>query len=381
MIPDFVPARWTLPGTPVGGDLQTIAAISDRRRLPPDRMVRVDVGTDRSTPIADHSDADQIALHINDPPSQTNVDGRPIGNVLLLHGITGCHAAPYMKLIACRLLRLGYRTFRIDARGCGVMRGSARTITHAARSDDVSAAIEHIASTHDGPIAAIGMSLGGNQLLRMLGRIATGQTAAGHVVDRLVAAAAVAPPADLQVCSANMQRRRNRIYNRYFIRALLRRMPPVAQRSRAVAAAIARGIPKTLRSFDNAITAPLAGYDNVDAYYDDASSAPMLTKIHLPTLIVAAQDDPIIPVSTFQSLPPLTESPPAPGVQTLITRHGGHAGYIGPPKTTWLADTLASWTHRQSLSHCRSLSPKDELQPPSATKHPRPSAQVNRTGA
>ena len=345
---NFRPAAWTLPRTPIGGDLQTIAAINDRLRLPAQRVDRIDVG--------DGDDADQIALHVNCPGGKSIGDrstrhqftrgelaNRPArGNVLLLHGITGCHAAPYMKLLATGLLRRGYRTFRIDARGCGSMLHRAATITHAARSHDVAAAIRHIAGHFGGPIAAIGMSLGGNQLLRMLGR--------GDAPERLVAAAAVAPPVDLPACADNMDRRRNRIYNRYFIRALVRRMPPVAARNPIVRRVTAGPLPTTLRRFDDAITAPLAGYRNVDHYYDDASSVSLLARIAMPTLVIAARDDPIIPVAAFEPLPRITDDPSVDkfggggGACALITDHGGHAGYIGPRRTHWLADRLVDWT-------------------------------------
>lgn len=344
--PGFRPAWWTLPGTMIGGDLQTVMAIRHHQKLPPERTEMISVGQDH--------DADQIALHVNSPsdlhvnlPSNLHVNfasttdspAATSPNVLLLHGITGCHAAPYMIRLASRLAGQGYRTFRMDARGCGVLRKNAQTITHAGRSDDVAAAIEHIADHHDGPINVIGMSLGGNQILRLAGRIGSGQTSAPPWLDRIGRIAAIAPPVDLPRCAENMERLRNRFYNRYFIAALFKRLPPAIRDKPLIQSVLAKRLPKTLRRFDDQVTAPLAGFNSGQDYYQQSSAANDLASIKIPTLIVASRDDPIVPIDSLGDL----TSPASPSLSLLITNRGGHAGYLGRGQSTWLVDRLADW--------------------------------------
>lgn len=305
-------------------------------------------------PSENHSSNNQSAAKIGptdlqaSTTSPANERGRPAaGNVLLIHGISGCHAAPYMIANAVELLRRGFRTFRMDNRGCGSLRETATTITNAARSADVAAAIAQIAKNFDGPIHAIGVSLGGNQLLRLAGRIGSGVDAPPAGWDRIGSIAAVAPPIDLPLCSANMDRLRNRIYNRYFIRALIRRIPPAVAASSVVRMALTGPSMRKLRQLDDRITAPLGGYGDAMEYYHDASAIRWIDHIRVATQIIAAADDPIVPPSTFESASVANNSV----INRLLTRRGGHVGYIGPRRSGWLAQRLADWTQLHGVSH------------------------------
>lgn len=346
-VPPFRPAWWTLPGTFIGGDLQTVLAVKDTHSLPPQHTDFVLVG--------EGDDADQIALHVNEP------SGTAVGNLLLLHGITGCHAAPYMKRLASKFLQLGFRTIRMDARGCGVMKDNAATITHAGRSDDIAAAINFIAEKWTGPIHAIGMSLGGNQVLRMAGRMGANLVAPPAWIDRFRSIAAIAPPVDLPACANNMDRLRNRFYNRYFIAALLKRLPPAIHETSLIAALRSRRLPKTLRNFDDCVTAPLAGFSGVDDYYRQSSAVTTLASINIPTLIVASRDDPIVPIQSFGDI----SRPPSPHLDFLVTNRGGHAGFLGSKGSVWLVDRLSDWVRDKMI--VRSHAPRS----PHYTRLPR----------
>lgn len=331
------PVPFRPPWLWAGGHRQTILAALER---PPATTYRA-VATPLET-----RDGDWLVLH-DDRPDRWQ-PGDP--TLLLLHGLCGCHAAGYMIRWAERFTRAGVRTFRLDMRGCGAAFERSRQLTHAGRSDDVVDALDEIArQTRSGPLWALGVSMGGNQLLRACGRgdaseakASSGSSSPG--LQRLCRVAAIAPPIDLPCCSENMQRISLRPYNWYFIRALLRRVPPKVQASTEFRQLSLDRLPRTLRELDGRVTAPLGGFADVDDYYRTASSAPYLSQLRRPTLIVAAEDDPIVPVEMFRRRP-LSEQ-----VVTTITRRGGHAAYIARDRTRWLDETLMTWFQQAAVT-------------------------------
>ncbi len=280
-------------------------------------------------------DGDWLVLHDDRPPNWQ--PGQPA--MLLLHGLCGCHAASYMVRLAARMNAVGVRTFRLDMRGCGAAAERSHSLTHAGRSDDVIDALDEVARrTEAGPLQALGVSMGGNQLLRAVGRVDSGEDSHHSVgIERLERIAAIAPPIDLMRCSENMQRWPLRLYNWYFIRALLRRVPAKVHASEGFQQVRLRPAPRTLRELDQRITAPLGGFADAEDYYTRASSAPYLNALARPTLILTSADDPIVPVDIFQ------QTPMSAAVETSITRHGGHAGFIGRGRQEWIDDRLVEW--------------------------------------
>jgi len=241
-----------------------------------------------------------------------------------------------MVRLAKEWMARGVRPFRLDMRGCGASLALCGQITHAGRSDDVWAALNAMAGlTVSGSLYAIGVSLGGNQLLRGLGEWGAGRVSPGFAAERLRGAAAVAPPVDLKRCSENMDRWRMRFYNRFFIRMLLQRLPPQLAEQSKWAAMARENPPRTLRELDDRFTAPLAGYADALDYYQHASAASRLRQIPIPTLVLSSEDDPIVPITS------LRQAAWSTACRLAITRHGGHVGYIGGrQQTRWLEQYL-----------------------------------------
>ncbi|QDT02790.1 putative hydrolase [Rubripirellula lacrimiformis] len=292
------------------------------------------------------SDGDWIVLHEDLPvvdPSKNDLpqaatDGQP--SVLLVHGLTGCHQAPYMIRLADRYTRMGMRVFRMDMRGFGSAVDWSANLSHAGRSDDCRAALDAIAQrVTGGPMYAVGVSLGAGQLLRMAGRIGAGLDSRPDWGDRFAGLAAVSPPLDLARCSQNMQRWSRRIYNRYFIRSLLARIPPGVRRREDFALCNAGRRPRTLRELDDRFTAPLSGFSGVDDYYAQSSSLGVVGRIEVPTLVLTAADDPIVPVECFTDDLGIW----SPSTQLIVTPRGGHVGFIDQGGSSWMDDVLAGW--------------------------------------
>jgi predicted alpha/beta-fold hydrolase len=270
-------------------------------------------------------DGDRLVLHDTRPRNWGSTD--PI--VLLLHGIGGSHRSGPVVRLARMLYRRGVRVVRLDLRGAGAGLPLARRTYHAGCSADVRAALEAIHRLEpDAPICLSGISLGGNVALKL-----AGEAAAPPGLSRV---AVVAPPVDLAACLNRISHRKNRFYDRYFVGGLLAearrrerlfpelRLPPLPR-------------PMTLRLFDELLTAPRGGFRDAADYYAQSSSGPFVTNIGVPTLILAARDDPFVDPEPIERL----ARPPCVGIQ--MTDHGGHVGYLGGAQLYWGEQTLADW--------------------------------------
>jgi predicted alpha/beta-fold hydrolase len=275
-------------------------------------------------------DGDALLLHENVPASWQQ--GEPIA--LLLHGLTGHHASPHIRRLAAGLLAAGVRVFRMDMRGVGEGLPLARGSYHSGRSEDVRAALTDLAALAPGsPQWLVGVSLGGNVALKLAGELSA------HPVPGLTRVAAIAPPIDLQRCAELLLLPRNRVYERRFLRLLVRDaelrrryfpdLPPLAFPE-----------PLTVVLFDEHYTAPRNGFAGAMDYYRRASSFPFIKSIPIPTLIVTARDDPFIAVEPFEEL----ELPDH--VELHILRRGGHVGFVGwdgAGGVRWAERRLVEW--------------------------------------
>jgi predicted alpha/beta-fold hydrolase len=277
------------------------------------------------THIVPTTEGDQLLLHDDRPIDGSNGERC----ALLVHGLGGCHRSPYMVRTAEKLVSRGIRVFRLDLRGCGEGNRIASKPGHAGRSEDVAAAVEHIArQCPHAELAIVGYSLGGNILLKLLAEWEH------DAPPQVIRAIAVSPPIDLLACSANMSRPRMMLYNRWFVRAL------VAQTTArcALVPELARldwsRPPRTLYEFDDRVTAPLSGFRGAEEYYALSSTVQRLEAIRVPTTVITASDDPIVPVAMFD------QTRRSPHVTLHVTRYGGHVAFIAragrDPDRQWL---------------------------------------------
>jgi predicted alpha/beta-fold hydrolase len=288
-----------------GGHAQTLAGLYGRLTRFPYRAQRHQVVLE---------DGDALVLH-EDSASGSEQENRI---VLLVPGLGGSFQSPFMPRIAAKLNASGFRTFRMDLRGCGSGYRLARLPGHAGRSEDTAAAVRKIAELYPrSPVTAVGFSMGANMVLKMLGEI--GRIPLGH----LDSGVGVAPPVDILTCSRRMLRLPYRLYGDAFVSALLREVKRRGRFVEEIRKIPRFPLPKTVMEFDDRFTAPLSGFVDVRDYYEQSSSGPLLPKIDLPTLVLAAADDPVIPVSIFRA------ADFSSSTEVLITDHGGHVGYLG----------------------------------------------------
>lgn len=308
-----------------GGHLQTLAAVFLPQKHADESAVPQVVTLD---------DGDQLVLHDDSPPGWKPGDRA----ALLIHGLAGNHTSPYMRRIAAKLRARGTRTFRMDLRGCGAGIALARYPYHSGRSADAAAALRTIAALCPGsPLSLIGFSLGGNITLKLLGEAPEG------VPTELQRAVAICPPVDLRACVESLRQGVNRVYDRYFAKLLLEQ---VADRQRLLPETVVPAgwpipSPRGVAEFDEMFTAPVCGFVTADNYYRQCSSGQFVGAIRVPTLILAAADDPLVPGVSFERIEP------SAAVKLQVTRHGGHLGYLArhgtDPDRRWMDWRVVEW--------------------------------------
>ncbi|HVU87950.1 MAG TPA: alpha/beta fold hydrolase [Pirellulales bacterium] len=308
------------------GHLQTLAGVYFPGELNDYRARQHQVALD---------DGDRLVLH-DDCPEEWQ-PGCAVA--LLMHGLGGSHESVYMRRAAQKLCAHAVRAFRMDLRGCGAGIELARLPYHSGRSADAAAALRFISALcPHSPVTLIGYSLGGNIALKLAGE------SADRPPENLCRVMAVCPPADLAACSAWIGRWQNRGYDRYFARLLSGQLLERRRRApHAVSVDFARQ-PKRLIEIDDWFTGPVCGFGNAANYYQQSSSAPLLADVRIPTQIIAAADDPLVPRHMFEALRL------SPATSLHVARHGGHLGFIGArgndADRRWLDWRVVDWVLR-----------------------------------
>jgi predicted alpha/beta-fold hydrolase len=252
--------------------------------------------------------------------------------LVVVHGLGGCDAAGYAVATGELAFARGWHVARMNMRGAGDAEALCARLYNAGLDGDLMAVVRALAP-QTGPVAIAGFSLGGNLALLALARNAD------RLPPNLVATVATSPPLDLAACVTALERPANRLYQEYFVRNLKagyrsrqRRRPDLYEAGRE------RGV-RTVREYDEAITAPYGGHAGADEYYRRSSSGPLLGAITRPALVLAAMDDPMVPGETVARWPL-----PASGlVQRERTATGGHVGFVGPtvaPGRFWAAERI-----------------------------------------
>jgi uncharacterized protein len=297
-----------------GGDLQSLR---NTLRAPPPPIA----GERLFLQMADGSGDRLWALY--NPGSDAD---KPL--VILIHGLAGCEESSYIIHGTGYFQRHGYATLRLNLRGAGPSRPTCTLQSHAGRSRDLHDAIQALphALVSRG-IVVVGFSLSGNMSLKF----------AAEYGDELPlrALATVSAPLDLALTSANMLRPRNTLYNRKLLRDFCREcLAPGALVSAPERAAI-----KSARNFmelDDNFVAPRNGYHDAYDYWANCQALEYLSQIRQPTLLLHAQDDPIVPIKPYLDY----DWAANPRLFPVLTRRGGHVGFHAAENRTYHLDSV-----------------------------------------
>lgn len=245
--------------------------------------------------------------------------------VLVLHGLTGSSSSLYVLGVQQALAIRGWASVALNWRGCSGEPNLLARGYHSGASEDLAETVRHLRAQRPmAPLYVVGYSLGGNVLLKYLGE--------SGVESQLRGAVAVSVPFRLDQCADRLGLGFSRIYQAHFMNEMV---AYVKTKQRLFAhqgmadrlAALERLGPldgmRSFWDFDGRITAPLHGFSDAEDYYTRSSSRYFLDRIHTPTLIIQAADDPFV---FRHSLPEANELPPC--VQFELHAHGGHVGFV-----------------------------------------------------
>ena len=321
---DFVPGWWIR-----GAHAQTIWG----RLTRPRRAVAL-----RREVLRTPDDDDLVVDHL---------DGTRL-RFVLLHGLEGSSNSVYIQGLLRILARRGYAAAAMNFRSCArdpeklsrMLMNRRPRLYHSGESEDFDFLVRTLPK--DLPLVAIGVSLGGNALLKWLGEH-PGQTL-------IKAAATMSVPYDLAAGSAYLERGSGPLYVARFLRTMKPKSASVVERFGANI-----DLPRALRArnfreFDDASTAPLHGFRDADDYYARASSIAWIGAITTPVLCINAGDDPFLPQEAVRR----AQAEASKTVEFVLPRFGGHTGFIAgslPWRAQyWAEELMVSWIAEKALA-------------------------------
>ena len=304
------------------GHLLTVAANFWPRRLDETRYP-VEARLYRSEPDV------QVLVHAQRP------SGGPLADILAVHGLEGSSQAGYMRSLAQAGLEAGLAVHRLNLRGCGDTEHLCRTLYHSGLTSDVLAVVRELGRPR---VFLAGFSLGGNVVLKLAGEL--GERACGLIAG----VCAVSTPIDLAACVRRLSEPRNRLYEWRFLLTMKRRM---RRRHRLMPQYFSiDGLERvcSVYEFDDRITGPAFGFRGADEYYETQSAVRFLDGIRVPTLLIQAQDDPLVPFEVFHH-PAVANNA---HIELLATEHGGHVGFLSRRRPRfWLDQVIVEWIRKQ----------------------------------
>jgi hypothetical protein len=269
---------------------------------------------------------------------------RDHATVVLLHGLEGSSDSGYMLGIAEKAWVAGFNVVRLNQRNCGGTERLTRTLYHSGLSGDIRAVIFELIERDRLPeIFAVGFSMGGNLVLKMAGELAD------SAPSQIRGVVAVAPALDLAACADALGERRNFVYQRHFVTGLKRRMRLKIRLFPGIFAVDGMRNIRSVREFDELITARYCGFEGADDYYQRSSARRLLPHIRKPTLILTSQDDPFVPIASFSH----TTIQENPCIELVITQHGGHCAYISNEQGDarfWAENRVVEFCQQHSVS-------------------------------
>lgn len=291
------------------GHLQTILGnyLSRIDRLPPPvaQLVEVDAAT-----------KSQVLCHCHFQPAEVRAS-RP--SVVIVHGLEGSSSSQYVVGNANKLWAAGCNVIRMNMRNCGGTEQFATTLYHSALSGDVDAVMRFFIDKEAlTSVSLIGYSMGGNLVLKLAGDLGAAAP------KELKCVVGVSPAIDLGTSADALHEPLNRIYEMKFLRSLTQRFRHKAELFPNLYDASRADKLRSLRDFDDRVTAFYAGFAGADDYYYRAAAARVIDRINVPTLVIHSLDDPFVRL-TAPSREILIANP---SITYLETKYGGHCAFL-----------------------------------------------------
>jgi len=239
--------------------------------------------------------------------------------MVIVHGLEGSSESNYVCGIAEKAFRRGFHALRLNQRNCGGTEALTPTLYNSGMSGDYRAVLEEL-SNGDGfeQIFFAGYSMGGNLVTKMAGEFGDAAPKA------LRGVCVVCPAMDLGACADALQLRANFFYQRHFVKGLMARYARKAELFPERYPKNGFGAVRSVREFDDKITAPQFGYRDAQDYYEAVGAKKVVAQVRVPMLMVTAQDDPFVPYELFVRANPARN----PSIRFVTPEYGGHCGFI-----------------------------------------------------
>lgn len=239
--------------------------------------------------------------------------------VVLVHGLEGSSESGYMLGLAERAFSAGWNAVRLNQRNCGGTESLTPTLYNSGLSADFRAVLNELIERDSlQEIFFAGYSMGGNLVLKMAGELKS------DAPRQLRGTATVCPALELSGCVDAVDLPSNFVYQRHFVTGLKKRMLRKAQLFPGKFDLGPMTRVRTLREFDDVITATYCGFRDASDYYARCSALRVAGEIRVPTLVVTAQDDPFVPFASFSDSRLATN----PHIRLVAPEHGGHCAFI-----------------------------------------------------
>lgn len=239
-------------------------------------------------------------------------------HVLVLHGLESSASAGYIVATMREIKARGWGAFAMNFRSCGTETNRKPRSYHAGETGDALTALSIIKKRVRGPVYGVAYSLGGSVMTKLLA-----ETGDDSPID---AASVVSVPFDLSECATRIDNNGGwmTLYRERFLMRMRKKARDKAKRFPDHFDLNALKKIRTLREFDEVVTAPLHGFASAAAYYAASSVGTRVGEIRRPLWVLNAEDDPLIPKETL----PVAAMRKNPCIQSLQTAHGGHVGFV-----------------------------------------------------
>jgi predicted alpha/beta-fold hydrolase len=248
-------------------------------------------------------------------------DGKPrdVPVIAIVHGLEGSCDSNYVLGIAEKAYQRGFHVVRLNQRNCGGSEKLTPTLYNSGMSGDYRAVFEELAKG-DGftQIFFAGYSMGGNLVTKTAGEYGDAPPRA------LRGVCTICPALDLAACADALEKPENYFYQRHFVKGLMARYARKVASFPKIYSQNGFGKIRSVRGFDDAITAPCFGYRDAQEYYEAAGARKVVARVRVPVLMITAQDDPFVPYESF--LAALVEENPA--IRFVAPERGGHCAFI-----------------------------------------------------
>lgn len=257
--------------------------------------------------------------------------------VVVVHGLGGHADSVYARRAARAAHEAGLSVLRVNLRGADRRGGD---FYHAGLTSDLMAVVQSPILADYATLLLLGYSLGGHVVLR---------AATEGIGRRVGAVATVCSPVDLDRAALAFDRPVWSAYRGHVLRGLCEAYAAFAAHHEGpVSVEEARRI-RSIREWDDRIVAPRWGFDGATDYYERVSVGPRLRSVGVPALVVAAENDPMVPTDTLRG--------PLGNVSDLVTvrwmARGGHVGFpddvdLGVSGPTGLEAQVIRWLARHA---------------------------------